>query len=42
MHVHFQIEMVDFQVLKVRAVDADVSPQNNRVTYTILVRLCIE
>ncbi|KAK2818195.1 hypothetical protein Q7C36_022128 [Tachysurus vachellii] len=27
---------VDFQVLKVQAVDADVSPENSRVTYSIL------
>ncbi|KAI5625920.1 protocadherin Fat 3-like [Silurus asotus] len=31
-----EIERVQFQVLKVRAVDADVSPENNRVTYSIL------
>lgn len=33
----FQIEGVGFQVLKVQAFDADVSPENSRVTYSILV-----
>lgn len=32
-----QTEAVDFQVLKVRAVDADASSENSRVSYSILV-----
>lgn len=31
------MEPVNFQVLTVRAVDADVSPENSIVTYSILV-----
>lgn len=32
-----QTEAVDFQVLKVRAVDADASSENSSVSYSILV-----
>lgn len=36
-HVFVQTEGVGFQVLKVRAVDADATPANSIVTYSLLV-----